>query len=93
MYNAARQGFNSKLLLLLDISVCSAKMGIMGVITNLTNSNWYCGYEHLQCNRWLCYPDAAARASAIKDFQNSNLSDFSNEEITDIIADIACLWA
>ena len=33
MYNAIRQGFNSKLLLLLDISVCSSKMGIMGVNT------------------------------------------------------------
>ena len=35
MYNAIRQGFNSKLLLLLDIRVCSSKMGIMGVNTKL----------------------------------------------------------
>ena len=25
--------------------------------------------------------------------QNNNLSGFSNDEITDIIADIACFWA
>ena len=93
MYNAIRQGFNSKLLLLLDISVCSSKMGIMGVNTKLISCKWYCGYEHLQCNRSLCYPEAAARASAIKELQNSNLSGFSNDEITDIIADIACFWA
>ena len=93
MYNANRQGFNSKLLLLLDISVCSSKMGIMGVNTKLISSKWYCGDEHLQCNRSLCYPEAAARASAIKELQNSNLSGFSNDEITDIIADIACFWA
>ena len=74
MYNAIRQGFNSKLLLLLDISVCSSKMGIMGVNTKLISSKWYCG-------------------SAIKELQNSNLSGFSNDEITDIIADIACFWA
>ena len=47
MYNAIRQGFNSKLLLLLDISVCSSKIGIMGVNTKLISSKWYCGYEHL----------------------------------------------
>ena len=82
MYNAIRQGFNSKLLLLMDISVCSAKMGIMGVNTKLISSKWYCGYEHLQCNRSLCYPETAARASAIKELQNSNLSGFSNDEIT-----------
>ena len=61
MYNAIRQGFNSKLLLLLDISVCSSKTGIMGVNTKLISSKWYCGYEHLQCNRSLYYPEAAAR--------------------------------
>ena len=93
MYNAIRQGFNSKLLLLLDISVCSSKMGIMGVNTKLISSKWYCGYEHLQCNRSIYHPEAAARASAIKELQNSNLSGFSNDEITDIIADIACFWA
>ena len=90
MYNAIRQGFNSKLLLLLDTSVCSAKMGVMSVNTKLISSKWYCGYEHLQCIRSLCYPEAAARASAIKELQNSNLSGFSNEEITDIIADSDC---
>ena len=93
MYNAIRQRFNSKLLLLLDISVCSSKMGIMGVNTKLISSKCYCGYEHLQCNRSLYYPEAAARASAIKELQNSNLSGFSNDEITDIIADNACFWA
>ena len=90
MYNAIRQGFNSKLLLLLDVSVCSS---LMGVNTKLIISKWYCGYEHLQCNRSLCYSEAAARASTIKELKNSNLSGFSNDEITYIIADIACFWA
>ena len=75
-----RQGFNIKLLLLPDISVCSSKMGIMGMNTKLISYKWYCGYEHLQCNRSLCYPEAAARASAIKELQNGNLCGFSNEE-------------
>ena len=47
VYNAIRQGFNSKLLLLLDISVCSSKMGVMGVNTKLISSKWYCGIRTL----------------------------------------------
>ena len=90
--NAICQGFNSKLLLLLDTRVCSAKMGIMGVNTKLISSKWYCGYEHLQCNRFF-HLEAAARAFTNKELQNSNLSGFTNDEIADSIADIACFWA
>ena len=49
MYSAIRQGFKSKLLLLLHTSVCLAKMGIMGVNTKLISSKWYGGYKHLEC--------------------------------------------
>ena len=92
MYNIIRQDFNSKLLLFLDTSVCSAKMEIMGVNIKLIISKRCCGYEHLQCNRSLRYPQVAAGASAIKELQNSNLSGFSKDEIAYIITDIARFW-
>ena len=81
------------MLLLLQTSVCTAKMmGNMGVNTKFMCSKWFSGYEPLQCNCSLCHPEAAVRISAIKDLPNINLPSFSKDEITDIIADSACPW-
>ena len=90
MYNSIRKGFNSKMLLLLQMSVCADKMGIMGINSKIISSKWRCGFEYLQCNDSFDHPEAAARASAIKELMNNNLPGFSTDEIADILVDIAC---
>ena len=49
IYNGIRKGFNSKNLLLLQISVCGDKMGIIGVNYPIISPKW-CGFEYLQYN-------------------------------------------
>ena len=90
MYNSICKGFNSKMLLLLQISVCADKMGIMGIDSKIISSRWRCAFEYLQCNDSFHHPEAAARASAIKELMNNNLPGFSTAEIADILVDIAC---
>ena len=90
MNNSIRKGFNSKVLLLLQMSVCADKRGIMGINSKIISSRWRCGFEYLQCNDSFDHPEAAARASAIEELMNINLPGFSTDEIADILVDIAC---
>ena len=90
MYNSIRKGFNSKMLLLLQMSACADKMGIMGINSKIISSRWRCGFEYLQCSDSFDHAEAAARASAIKEVMNNNLLGFSTDEIADILVDIAC---
>ena len=78
------------MLLLLQMSVCADKMGIMDINSKIISSRWRCGFEYLQCNDPFDHPEAAARASAIKELMNNNLPVFSTDEIADILVDIAC---
>ena len=90
MHNSIRKGFNSKILLLLQMSVCADNMGIMGINSKIISSRWRYGFEYLQCNDSFDHPEAATRVSAIKELMNNNLTDFSSDEIADILVDIAC---
>ena len=90
MYNSIRKGFNSKMLLLLQMSVCADKMGIMGIHSKIISSRWRCGFEYMQCNDSFDHPEAATRASGIKELMNNNLPGFSTYEIADSLVDIAC---
>ena len=77
-------------MLLLQMSVCADKMGIMGINLKIMGSRWRCGFEYLQYNDLFDHPEAAARASAIKKLMNNNLPGFSTDDIADILVDIAC---
>ena len=90
MYNGIRWGFNSKMLLLLQMSVCADKMGILGINSKIISSRWRCGFEYLQCNNLFDHPEAATRASATKELINKNLPGFSTDEIVEFLVDITC---
>ena len=45
MHNSIRKGFNSKMSLLLQMSVCADKMEIMGINSKIISSRWRCGFE------------------------------------------------
>ena len=89
-YTIIRKGFNSKMLLLLQMSVCADKMGAMGINSKIISSRWRCGFEYLQCKDSFDHPEAAARASAIKGLMNNDLLGFSTDDIADILVGIAC---
>ena len=44
MCNSIRKGFNSKMLLVLQMSVCADKMGIKGINSKIIRSRWCCGF-------------------------------------------------
>ena len=50
MYNGIRKGHNPNLLLLLQLSTNTDKMGIMGNNTRIISNRWLCGFNRLERN-------------------------------------------
>ena len=97
MYNNARGGTNTRVMQLMDLSVAGEKKGLCGQNVIHISQKWQCGYEQLKNNTTISHDaETLARVEAIHELSaclhNENeLSDFSQDEIKDLIYSISIL--